>query len=167
MTRYAGGIRLRRRQTAALHGWRIRVGAIALAIIVAMLAGCISEKTSVPLPTMDALEPGIYEIEVGNSLYPKSCGASIGFQRYLNSEKRLPDRWSGRETIRYAISGVYVYAPDGSTTLSWSGADLKQQFRFTPTEPGTYKLEILKRDFPSRGARLTVDPPDWSKWGEG
>ncbi len=155
------------RQTATLLGWRIRVGAIALAIIFAMLAGCISEKPSVPLPTTDALAPGIYEIEVGNSLYPKSRGASIGFQRYLNSGEGVTGslEWQGNDPVRYKWS-LYVYAPDGSTTLSWSGADLQQQFCFTPTEPGTYKLEILKRDFPSRGARLTVDPPDWSKWGE-
>lgn len=29
----------------------------------------------------------------------------------------------------------------------------------------TYKIELLKRDFDSRGAQLIIDPPDWNRWG--
>jgi len=28
------------------------------------------------------------------------------------------------------------------------------------------RIEVLKRDFPSRGAQLVIDPPDWNRWWE-
>ncbi len=147
---------------AAILALGIVIGAMTM-----ILSSCViknSARTTLePVPTS-----GVYELEVGNSLYPLSRGASIGFQRYLNSGEEVTGSLEWRESyaIRYKWS-LYVYAPDGSIALEWSGADLKHQFHFTSNSPGTYKLEILKRDFPSRGARLTVDPPDWSKWGEG
>jgi hypothetical protein len=55
-----------------------------------------------------------------------------------------------------------VYDPEGDIALEWNGADLKH-FRFTVT--GTYRIEILKRDFDSRGAQLIIDPPDWDRLG--
>jgi hypothetical protein len=109
--------------------------------------------------------PGVYEFEVGRSLYPKSRGASVGFQRYLNvgDEVRGSLEWNESYSILYKWS-LYVYAPDGSTILSWSGSDLKHDFHFAPAAAGIYKVEILKRDFRARQARLTIDPPDWDLW---
>ncbi len=164
--RIPGKWRLVCRETEMLDGWKIRMTATALAVISAMvLAGCTSEKTSGP--AVDASAPGIYEIEVGNSLYPKSRGASKGFQRYLSSGEEVTGslEWKESYAVPYKWS-LYIYAPDGTLALEWNGADLKHQFHFTPTESGTYKFEILKRNFRSRGMRLTIDPPDWSKWGE-
>ncbi len=115
---------------------------------------------------MDASAPGVYDIEVGNSLYPKSRGASIGFQRYLDSGKEVTGslEWKESYAIRYKWS-LYVYDPKGDIALEWNGADLKHEFRFTALMPGTYKMEILKRDFDSRGAQLIIEPPDWDRWG--
>lgn len=110
---------------------------------------------------------GVYEIQVGNSLYPKSRGASIGFQRYISSGEEVTGslQWDEGDAVYYKWS-LYIYAPDGSIALEWSGRDLKHGFQFTPTISGTYKLELLKRDPRSRGVQLTIDPPDWSKWGK-
>lgn len=152
-------------QTEKLDVWRIKVAVTALAIIsVVVLAGCTSEKTSGP--AVDVSAPGIYEIEVGNSLYPKSRGASIGFQRYLDNGEEVTGsiEWRDSYAIRYKWS-LFVYDPDGSIALEWNGVDFKHQFHFTATKPGTYKIEILKRDFDSRGAQLIIDPPDWNRWG--
>jgi hypothetical protein len=143
----------------------------ALLVVVMVLGGCVttnplltSAPTSVPRV---ALASGIYEFEVGNSLYPKSRGASVGFQRYLTTGEEVTGslQWKGSDPIRYKWS-LYIYAPDGSSALSWSGIDLEHNFCFTPTTPGIYKIEILKRDFPARRARLTIDPPDWNRWGK-
>ncbi len=173
MTEYLAGIldkwRSMCRQVARLYGQRIRVVVAILSLIPDMaLAGCISEKASeAPLPAADSSAPGIYEFEVGNSLYPLSRGASIGFQRYLNSGEEVTGSLEWRESyaIRYKWS-LYVYAPDGSIVLEWSGADLKNRFHFTSNSPGTYKLEILKRDFQAGRARLTIQPVDWERWGK-
>ncbi len=140
---------------------------IPVVAIVVALGGCTTinpPAALAPAPT----QPGVFEFEVGNSLYPKSRGASLGFQRYLTTGEEVTGslEWKGNDSIRYKWS-LYVYAPDGSTTLSWSGADLEHGFRFTPTTSGTYKIELLKRDFHARYARLTIDPPDWNRWGEG
>jgi hypothetical protein len=151
-----------------LHGWRIGLITTVLVIIFAVaLAGCISEKASVAsLPAADSSAPGIYEFEIGNSLYPLSRGASIGFQRYLNGGEEVAGSLEWRESyaIRYKWS-LYVYYPDGSIVLSWNGADMKHNFSFTPVADGTYKIELLKRDLDARRVRLTIDPPDWDRWG--
>jgi hypothetical protein len=144
---------------------------IVLALILALLlTGCVvGELSSVSPSTTEeysASGVGVYEIRVGNSLYPKSRGASIGFQRYLGNDEEITGsfEWSGGDAVYYKWS-LYVYAPDGSIVLECNGKDLKHRFQFTPTLPGTYKLEILKRDPRSRGLRLTIDPPDWERWG--
>lgn len=76
----------------------------------------------VPVPT----QPVVFEFEVGNSLYPKSRGASIGFQRYLDSGEDITGsvEWRESHAIRYKWS-LYVYDPKGNIALEWNGADLK------------------------------------------
>jgi len=137
-----------------------------IVVMVVAYSGCSTlnpPAALAPGPT----QPGVYEFEVGNSLYPKSRGASKGFQRYLSSGEEVMGslEWKESYAVHYKWS-LYIYAPDGTVALEWNGTDLKHQFHFIPTESGTYKLEILKRDFRSRGMRLTIDPPDWCKWGE-
>jgi len=143
---------------------------LALAIIIGamtmILSSCVIENSP-----RAALEPsptsGVYQFEVGNSLYPKSRGASIGFQRYLSAgeDVRGSLEWQERYSVRYKWS-LYVYAPDGSMVRSWSGQELKNNFSFIPAAAGTYRLEILKRDFEARRALLTIEPPDWNRWGK-
>lgn len=139
---------------------------IPIVAIVVALGGCTTMNPPAalaPAPT----QPGVFEFEVGNSLYPMSRGASVGFQRHLTIGQEVSGslEWKGNEPIRYKWS-LYVYAPDGNTMLSWSGADFEHDFRFTPTTSGTYKFEILKRDFSARYVRLTIVPTDWNRWGE-
>ncbi len=119
---------------------------IPIAAMVVVLGGCTTinpPATVAPPPT----QLGVFEFEVGNSLYPKSRGASVGFQRYLTTGEEVTGsfEWEGNDSIRYKWS-LYVYAPDGSTVFSWSGADLKHDFHFTPATSGVYGIEILKRD---------------------
>ena len=117
------------------------------------------------------LLPGVYEFEVAYSLWPATRGASVEFDRHLNAGQKvngsvewLADRGWAEENYRIIYDwSLYVYAPDGSTALSWSGTDLQYDFSFTPATSGTYKVEILKRDYLARCARLTITPPDWSK----
>lgn len=116
-----------------------------------------------------SLPLGVYEFEVDYSLYPLTRGALVEFQRHLNSGQSitglvewLADRAWSKENYQIVWDwSLYIYAPDGSTAFSWSGTDLKHTFSFTPTTSGTYKIEILKRDYIARCARLTIDPPDW------
>ena len=139
---------------------------IPVVAIVVALGGCTTMNPPATLAPV-LTQPGVFEFEVGNSLYPKSRGASVGFQRHLTIGQEVTGslEWKGNEPIRYKWS-LYVYAPDGNTMLSWSGADLEHDFRFTSTTSGTYKFEILKRDFRARYARLTIVPTDWTRWGE-
>ncbi len=118
-----------------------------------------------------SLPAGVYEFEVDYSLYPLTRGAPVEFQRYLNAGEKvtgsvewLADRGWAKENYRIVNNwSLYVYAPDGSTAFTWSGTDLEHTFSFTPTTSGTYKIEILKRDYMARCARLTINPSDWIK----
>lgn len=129
------------------------------------LGGCTCKNAAQVMAPV-SVAPGVYKFGVGNSLYPKSRGASIGFQRHLNSGEEVTGslEWEGNDPIRYKWS-LYIYDPDGSIALEWNGADLKHEFHFTALTSGTYKIEILKRDFPSRDAQLVIDPPSWNRWG--
>ncbi|GAI87274.1 unnamed protein product, partial [marine sediment metagenome] len=118
------------------------------------------------------LPPGVYEFEVDYSFWsPLTRGATVEFERYLNAGQKvsglvewLADRGWAEENYQIVWDwSLYIYAPDGSTALSWSGTDLQHNFSFMATTPGIYKVEILKRDYLARCARLTIDPPDWSK----
>lgn len=67
----------------------------------------------------------------------------------LENKKREKVTGSFEWLKNYAIVSPWsfsIYAPDGSTALTWSGTDLEHYFNFTSTTSGTYKVEILKRD---------------------
>ncbi len=118
--------------------------------------------------TSSSYAQGVYEFEVGNSVYPLSRGAFKGFQCHLNSGEQVRGylEWEESYAIHYKWS-LTVYAPDDSTVLDWSGTSLKHNFSFTPTTSGVYKIEVLKRDFHARRARLAIEPADWNRWGTG
>lgn len=116
-----------------------------------------------------SLQAGVYEFEVDYSLYPLTPGASVTFQRHLNaggkvtgSVEWLADRAWAKENYQIVWDwSLYIYAPDGSTAFTWNGTDLEHTFSFTSTTSGQYKIEILKRDYLARCARLTIDPSEW------
>lgn len=116
-----------------------------------------------------SLPAGVYEFEVDYSFWPMTRGASVEFERRLNAGQKvsgsvewLADRAWAKENYQIVYDwSLYIYAPGGSTAFTWSGTDLQHDFSFTPTTSGTYKVEILKRDYLARCARLTIDPPDW------
>ena len=118
-----------------------------------------------------ALLPGAYEFEVDYSFWPMTRGATAEFESHLDAGEKvsglvewLAERSWAKENYQIVYDwSLYIYAPDGSTALSWSGTDLEHNFSFTPTMSGRYKVEILKRDYLARCARLTIDPPDWSR----
>jgi predicted transglutaminase-like cysteine proteinase len=120
---------------------------------------------------MPSLPAGVYEFEVDYSFWPATRGASVMFERHLNTGQEISgtvewprDRAWAQESYQIVYDwSLYVYAPDGSIAFSWSGTDLKHDFSFKPTVSGTYKLEILKRDYLARCARLTINPTDWVK----
>jgi len=91
----------------------------------AVLGGCTGKNAEVMAPV--SVAPGVYKFGVGNSLYSKSRGASIGFQRHLNGGEEVTGslEWEGNDPIRYKWS-LYVYDPKGDIALEWNGADLKQ-----------------------------------------
>lgn len=101
-------------------------------------------------------------------------GATVEFERHLDTGQEvrgsvewLADRSWAKENYQIVYDwSLYIYAPEGSTALSWNGTDLQHNFSFIPTVPGTYKVEILKRDYLARCARLTIDSPDWERSGE-
>lgn len=136
------------------------LGAVAIVmtlILAILLTGCVTGKLSADPPS-EATGVGGYEVQVGNSLYPKSRGASVGFERDLEPGEQIVGsvEWNEDYPVYYRWS-LYVYAPDNSEVLDWSGSDLKHGFSFTAATAGTYRIELLKRD----------SPPDWNRWGRG
>lgn len=116
------------------------------------------------LEGMPAPPLGTYEFEVGHSTWPTTRGASAEFERQLRTGENVAGsiEWLKDDKIIYDWS-LTVYDPAGDTLLTWSGTDKGFLFSFVPTEPGLYKIEILKRDYMPRCARLTIDPPDWRR----
>lgn len=110
------------------------------------------------------LPPGVYEFEVDNSLYPLTRGASVEFERHLDAGEKVTGSFEWLESYAMVAGwGFTIYAPDDSIAFTDNGANLKHSFSFTPITPGTYTVELLKRDALARCARLTIDPPDWSR----
>lgn len=154
-----------------LFCWRgIAVAVLSLSVLfVITLSGCGGEDLSLAGTsgeTSPAYTQGVYEFEVGNSVYPLSRGAFKGFQRYLNSGEQVRGslEWKESYDIRYKWS-LTVYAPDESHVLNRDGTDLKYAFNFVAATAGIYKIEILKRDPQATGARLVINPPNWDQWG--
>ncbi|MBA7616246.1 hypothetical protein ES703_23542 [subsurface metagenome] len=111
-----------------------------------------------------ALLSGEYEFEVGYSFWPVTRGATVEFERYLNAGQGVTGlvEWWGSSGTTYDWS-VTAYKPDGDVLLTWSGTDQSHEFNFYAAQAGTYKIEILKRDYLARSARMEILPPDWTQ----
>jgi len=117
-----------------------------------------------PTQQPSILPAGTHEVNVEVSSWPLTRGASESFVRYLNANERLTGTvdWLTPQSIVYDWS-LYIYGPDRSVVLSWSGRDLRHNFSLTAVNPGTYTIEILKRDYFARRVRLTIEPAGWEK----
>lgn len=119
-----------------------------------------SDKIIEPVEPPFSLPLETYEFEVGYSAWPASRGASQTFERPLNAGDEINGRIEWPAQMMYDWS-LYIYAPDGSTVLDWSGTDSSHSFRLVAIGSGTYTIEILKRDYLKRKGMLTIEPPDW------
>jgi hypothetical protein len=114
-----------------------------------------------------ALPEGVYEFEVGYSSWPITSGASVNFERYLNAGERVTGsiEW-GKDSLGEVSNIVYdwtitAYDEHDDAVFTWSGTDLSHDFAFTASQSGSYRIEILKRDYLSRCAKITIEPADW------
>lgn len=107
---------------------------------------------------------GVYEFEVDYSFWPATRGATIEFERYLNAGEEVTGwvQWLGGSGIIYDWSFT-AYDPHGDTVLAWSGMGLRHDFSFTASQTGVHKIEVLKRDYLARSARMEIQPPDWTQ----
>jgi len=111
-----------------------------------------------------ALPMGVYEFEVGYSWWPIDRGASVEFECYLSAGQHVTGsvEWHGSSAIVYEWS-LNVYDPNGDVLLTWSGTSLSHDFSFTASQAGVYEVEILKRTYMPRVARMEINPPDWTQ----
>jgi len=107
---------------------------------------------------------GVYEFEVGYSSWPVTSGATEEFTRHLNSGQSVTGsiEWHGTSVHIYDWD-ITVYKPDSSEAYSWSGTDLSHDFSFVASQSGTYTIEILKRDYMPRVARMDISPEIWTQ----
>jgi transglutaminase-like putative cysteine protease len=115
---------------------------------------------------MPYLPPGTYEFEIGNSAWPTTRGAYVGFDRQLLSNELVTGslEWpkiAGKNQIITYDWSLNTYDSLGKLVYTWSGTNSKHDFSFKTTNTGAYTIEVLKRDYMPRSARLTIDPPDW------
>jgi len=115
------------------------------------------------IPTLPS---GTYEFEIGHSMWPATQGAYVEFTRQLPSNQLVTGSLEWPKVAGKDQSIVYewslnVYDPSGKSVYAWSGTNLRHAFSFKATNTGIYKVEILKRDYMPRCARLQIDPPDW------
>jgi hypothetical protein len=115
---------------------------------------------------MPPLPPGTYEFEIGHSMWPATRGAYVEFNRQLTSNELVTGslEWpkiAGKNQIIAYDWSLNVYDSLGKLVYTWSGTNSRHDFSFKTTNTGTYTIEILKRDYMPRCARLTIAPPDW------
>jgi len=112
---------------------------------------------------------GVYEFEVDYSFWPATRGASVEFERYLDTGERVTGliEW-GKDSLGEASDIVYdwtitAYDQYDNTVFTWSGDGLSRDFSFTTSQAGIYRIEILKRDYLARYGRMTIEPEDWAQ----
>jgi len=115
------------------------------------------------------LPSGEYEFEVGYSFWPTTRGASVEFERYLDTGERVTGliEW-GEDSLGEASDIVYdwtitAYDQYDNTVFTWSGDELSHDFSFIASQTGIYRIEILKRDYLARCGRMTIEPEDWAQ----
>jgi len=116
-----------------------------------------------------ALSQGEYEFEVDYSFWPATRGATVEFERYLNAGERVSGsiEW-GKDLLGELSDIVYdwtitAYDQHTNVVFSCNGTDLSHDFSFTASQSGSYRIEILKRDYLSRCAKMTIEPADWAQ----
>jgi len=116
-----------------------------------------------------ALPQGEYEFEVDYSFWPATRGATVEFERYLNAGERGSGsiEW-GKDSLGGLSDIVYdwtitAYDQHANVVFSRSGTDLSCPFAFTAPQSGSYRIEILKRDYLSRCAKMTIEPAGWTQ----
>jgi len=120
---------------------------------------CFSGKPTLP--------QGVYGFEVDYSFWPATSGASVNFERYLNAGERVTGsiEW-GKDSLGEVSNIVYdwtitAYDEHDDAVFTWSGNDLSHDFAFIALQSGSYRIEILKRDYLSKCAKMTIEPADW------
>ncbi len=106
----------------------------------------------------------VYETQVAQSFWPLIHGASVTYERELNTEQEVRGsiKWLGGEKIMFGWE-LSIYDPRGDVVLNWKGNDISHDFRLITSMPGIHRIEIVKRDFVARYVRLSIDPPNWRK----
>jgi len=114
------------------------------------------------LPTLPL---GVYEFELSFT-----DGASATFERYMSGGQTITAsvEWLGKcgnkpEPFTIFGWGLRVYDPYGHTVLDWFGGDLSRSFSYAVPTSGKYKVQVYIGGVLPTSARLTIDPPDWSK----
>lgn len=122
-----------------------------------------TEPTPILMPSLSP-PGGVYEFEVDYSFWPVTSGAYVEFERYLNAGEEVTGfvHWLETYGISYDWSFA-VYDQYDNVVLTWSGTDLRYDFSFTASQAGIYTLEVLKRDYLARYARMEIQPPDWTQ----
>jgi len=117
------------------------------------------------------LPEGVYEVEVPASFWPMFPGATVVYERYLQSGETVHAKVQWMKDYAMVSDWTFniwgpTYGPEATNKKAymWSGRDLGKSFTFTPQGEGIYRIEILKRDALPRPVRLTVDPEDWEPW---
>ena len=111
-----------------------------------------------------AFASGVYELNLWHSFWPFFPCAMTRIERQLKAEDKVEGSitWLGTERVLFDWS-LTIYGPTDNPVLAWSGNDAQHDFTFTVTTPGVYRLEVIKRDYPPRNARLMLTPPGWEK----
>jgi len=110
------------------------------------------------------LPSGVYEFQLSFI-----GGSSVVFERYMSSGQTMAAsvEWLPRHGQLPDFSifgwGFRIYNASGNVVFSWFGGDLRRSFSFAVGASGRYKVEVYMGGFLPSSARLTMDPPDWSR----
>ena len=119
------------------------------------------------------LPPGVYELQLGSDVAAPEK-APVIFERYMNAGQNItcsvewPSPLGGSIEIGtyWSIEVYHIIGRDrsidvGKIDLTWIGSEERQNFNYSLTESGIYKVKITAfNPFPTY-VRVTLDPPDW------
>jgi predicted transglutaminase-like cysteine proteinase len=104
---------------------------------------------------------GVYELGVGQSLWPFTT-ASIKLERQIKKDESIIGlfKWLGVENILFDYD-FKIYDPENNVLLYKTGKDIEYSFSIVAQKAGIYAIEIVKKDFAPRYARLKLSPTEW------
>ena len=113
---------------------------------------------------LPGVSTGVYDLNLWHSFWPLFPCASTQLERKLKAGDKVGGtvQWLGNDSILFDWS-LIVYDPSDNILLDRSGVDAKRSLEFNALVPGTYRIEIMKRDYAPRNLRLILDPPGWSR----